>query len=225
MYAKIITLGLAASLLDINAGNGWLKRVPLDVTKGPALMPQAVGDWQQTTHWLYPPSTAEYPLGMGQFQEYAQYTHDGLLVTLSFDHNRLSPHNAVNCFLDKGESVESSTVRSLRTMDGSARFNLARFDEGGSTSLVAASQCLAQGCIENAPAPSWADLGRPSYWKALLLAPPYSAIPVSISIGRSTEQQAQVSYSAMEQALADFVANLDLNPVRHQAQVESGAEK
>jgi len=218
MYVKIISLALVALLFAVNADHRWLRRMPADATTGPGLVPQAVGDWQQTTRWIY-------PSGMGQYQEYAQYVHDGLLVTLSFDHNRLNAHNAVNCFLGRGELIEYSTVRSLKTLDGSARFNLARFGAGTSTSLVAASQCLVQGCIENPPAPSWADLGHLSFWKALLFAPPYNAIPVSISIDHSTEQPEQASNSDMEQALTGFVANLDMNPVRRQVQIESGLGK
>jgi len=162
---------------------------------------------------------------MGQYQEYAQYSHDGLLVTLSYDHNRFTVHNAVNCFLGRGELLESSTVRSLKTLDGNARFNVAHLAADQSISLVAASQCLAQGCIENPPTPGWADLARPSFWKALLLNPDYGAIPVNISVASSTAQSQQPSYSVMEQALVGFVANLDMNPVRHRAQTESGVEK
>ena len=218
MYAKIIALGLVGSVLAVDAGHAWLRRAPEDAAQS-QLVPQTVGVWQQTTRWIYPSS-------MGQFQEYAQYAHGGLLATLSFDHNRLSAHNAVNCFLGRGEPIESSTVRTLKTLDGSARFNVARFDEANSISVVAASQCLAQGCIENPPAPAWADLGRLAFWKESLFKPHYDAIPVNISMtmtGNTAQQQPD--YSAMEQALVDFVENLDMSAVRQQAQRESGAEQ
>ncbi len=217
MYAKIIALGLVSSLVAIDAARDWLRRAPADAVQAPQLTPQTVGAWQQTTRGIY-------SSGTGQFQEYARYEHGGFLVTLSFDHNRLYAHNAVDCFLARGEPIESSTVRSLKTLDGSARFNVARFDEGNSISLVAASQCMAQGCIENPPAPGWADLGRLSYWKESLFKLHYSAIPLNISMTGNAAQQ-QPDYPAMEQALMGFVENLDLNPVRRQAQRESGLEK
>lgn len=218
MYAKIIGLGLIASLLAIDASHDWLRHAPVDATPRMLLVPPAVGDWQQTAQWLNPGD-------MGQYQEYAQYMHDGLLVTLSFDHNRLSAHNALNCFLVKGEQLEASTVRSLKTLDGNTRFNLARFDGGTSMSMVAASQCLVQGCIENPPAPSWADVGRISFWKEILFKPHYSAIPINISITSGPTQPQQQSYSAMEQGLVNFIANLDTNPIRRQAQIEGEAGK
>jgi len=205
MYAKIISLGVVTTLLAISAGNAWLQRTPADADKAQA-------------SWLY-------SSGMGQFQEYAQYTHDDLLVTMAYDHNRLIAHNAVNCFLGRGEQIESSTVRSLKTLDGSARFNVAHFANGSTLDLVAVSQCLAQSCVENPPPPGWADLWRFSFWKASLFTPIYNAVPISISIGRNTQQQEQTPFLAMEQALVDFVANLDLSPVRRQAQIEGGAGK
>ncbi len=216
MYAKIIALGLVSSLVAIDAGRDWLRRAPEDPLQAPQLTPQTIGAWQQTARGIY-------SRGTGQFQEYAQYEYAGFLVTLSFDHNRLYRHNAVDCFLVRGEPIESSTVRSLKTLDGSARFNLARFDDSNSISLVAASQCMAQGCIENPPAPGWADLGRLSFWKESLFRPGYHAIPINISMTGSAAQRQD--YSTMEQALADFVANLDLTPARRQAQRESGLEQ
>ncbi len=218
MYAKIISLGVVASLYVAEAGHRWLVRDTFtDTTPRMVLVPKAVGDWRQTTQWLY-------PSGLVQFQEYAQYEYQDLLVTMSFDHHRTNPHNAVNCFLGRGERLESSVVRSLKTHDGSARFNIAHFANDGALNVVAVSQCLAQGCIENPPPPAWADLLHLSYWKESLFAPRYSAIPVSITIGSSTAQAQQPSYSAMEQTLVGFIANLDMNPVRRQAQIEAGVK-
>ena len=218
MYTKIIFLGIVASAFAIGASHQWLRPTPANSIQQKWLVPHVVGDWEQTERWVLPYS-------MGQFQEYGRYTHNGQLVTLSFDHNRLTPHDAVSCFIGQGELIESSTVHNFKTLDGSARFNVARFSAGQSISLVAASQCFAQSCIENPPAPSWADLGRLSFWRELVFTPRYSAIPVSISLSFSTEQSQQPSYSVMEQALIDFVANLDMNSVRRQALVESGEGK
>lgn len=222
MYAKIAALGLAALGVTAAAGRDWLARgQAIDSTPRMVLAPPAVGAWKQTAQWLY-------PYAMGQFQEYAQYAGDGLLVTLSFDHNRLSAHNALDCFRIKGEMTAPPTVRSFKTLDGNARFNLARFDSGAAMSLVAASQCLAGSCIENPPPAGWAELASLSFWSEALFKPAYGAIPVNINIAIDPGHAAsatQPTPADLEQALGSFIAQLDLDPARRQAQIESGATR
>ena len=207
MYAKIVALTVVAALF----ANGAIHRaLSPDLYAGAMprmqLVPDAVGDWKKTAQWLY-------SAGMGQYQEYGQYAAGGRVATLSFDHNRTIPHDALHCFTVRAEALESQAVVMLRSVDGNARFDLGRFSDGKSRSIVVSSQCFAGGCVENPPAPRWSDALQLSFWRNLLLPSRYTAIPVNVSITPDASS-GPASDAELDQAMADFVAHLDLRPAR-----------
>ncbi len=210
---RIAVLGLSALLFLILSlpGRGLYVGFDHDQPAGFVLMPVTVpGQWKPGARWIYP----EGALMNQQHQEYGVWERDGVRVVLSYDHHS-AEHNALNCFVGMGQVVESILPLRLPTADGAVTFNMARLRDGEVDKVAAVTSCRPAGCQAYPPAPAWRDLLRASYWQAWWRKPDRAREGIAVNLHAEAISPApSLGEAALQAALADFIAVLDLAPAR-----------
>lgn len=213
MFARILVLGVIALGLAIHAGLNWQRQAQIETVMTNNLVPRSVPGWQAERFWTF-------RLAPGVWQEYGRYRRDGLQLTLSFDHFSPYTHDAFVCFAGRGAVRQYARVQAFNTRDGVAQMNLGGFAVTRGVAVVASSRCEAAACVPHATSPGVFELLSPRFWWRRFNTPSAHAMPMSISI-ESPAVTTEADYPRLEQAVSDFVAQLDLAPVRQTAALES----
>jgi hypothetical protein len=222
MYAKLIALGLATSLVlsvnwfqhDRNAGRvgGGLDLV---------LVPETLDGLQIKRRWNHSLGVAVDGDVMEDGAVYADA--DGQRsVMLDFWRNGRSEHNGIECYLIQGESVVREQLVEVMTRSGRAVFNVALLRNGGRIRLAAATQCKTGECVQKPMRLGAAPLRAaelPQLLKARIGFLPTGSrvVPVSLSLEYPAVQTANDLASTERRLFEDFrrvAGQLDLAPAQ-----------
>ena len=109
----------------------------------PDLLPPALGEFRVVDQWRKE-ATSLHPLEVG-----ASYRDSaGVEATLDFMLGARMPHNGIACWLVRGYPLLGEHLRRIKIGNRDAVFDTAFFREGDGITLVAHTECYAEGCVE-----------------------------------------------------------------------------
>ncbi len=178
-----------------------------------ALLPAAIGPyriasrWRNDPHGWEPEEGALYSRGAGA---------DPVQLDLRLNPARL--HNGVGCYLVSGEMLTSERLRTVRTADTVAAFDVAFTSDGDGIRLVAATECFEQACTETRLF-GWGIVMPQLTLKSLLVhavtRPARPLVAVSIMMNRKiANSNMRFAQSELFAQFAGFASALNLADVR-----------
>jgi exosortase/archaeosortase family protein len=178
-----------------------------------ALLPAAIGPyriasrWRNDPHGWEPEEGALYSRGAGA---------DPVQLDLRLNPARL--HNGVGCYLVSGEMLTSERLRTVRTADTIAAFDVAFTSDGDGIRLVAATECFEQACAETRLF-GWGIVMPQLTLKSLLVhavaRPARPLVAVSIMMNRKiANSNMRFAQSELFAQFAGFASALNLADVR-----------
>jgi len=181
-----------------------------------ALLPAEVGPYRIASRWRNDPQGWEP-------EEGALYSRgEGAdPVQLDLRLNPARPHNGVGCYLVSGEMLTSERLRTVRTADTVAAFDVALTSDGDGIRLVAATECFEQGCTETRLF-GWGVVMPQLTLKSLLVPaitrPARPLVAVSIMMNRKiANSNMRIAQAELFAQFADFASVLNLAGVRELA--------
>ena len=178
-----------------------------------ALLPAEVGPYRIESRWRNDPHGWEP-------EEGALYSRGEVADPVQLD-LRLNPtrqHNGVGCYLVRGETLTSERLRTVRTADAVAAFDVAFTSDGDGIRLVAATECFVQGCTETRLF-GWGIVMPQLTLKSLLVPavtrPARPLVAVSIMLNRKiANSNLRTAQSELFAQFAGFASALNLAGVR-----------
>jgi exosortase J len=178
-----------------------------------ALLPAEVGPyriasrWRNDPHGWEPEEAALYSRGEGADP-----------VQLDLRLNPARQHNGVGCYLVSGEMLTSERLRTVRTADTVAAFDVAFTSDGDGIRLVAATECFEQACTETRLF-GWGVVMPQLSLKSLLVhaftRPARPLVAVSIMMNRKiANSNMRIAQSELFAQFAGFASALNLAGVR-----------
>jgi len=178
-----------------------------------ALLPAKVGPyriasrWRNDPHGWEPEEGALYSRGEGADP-----------VQLDLRLNPARQHNGVGCYLVSGEMLTSERLRTVRTADTIAAFDVAFTSDGDGIRLVAATECFEQACTETRLF-GWGVVMPQLTLKSLLVhavtRPARPLVAVSIMMNRKiANSNMRIAQSELFAQFAGFASALNLAGVR-----------
>ncbi len=178
-----------------------------------ALLPAEVGPyriasrWRNDPHGWEPEEGALYSRGEGADP-----------VQLDLRLNPTRQHNGVGCYLVSGEMLTSERLRTVRTADTVAAFDVAFTSDGDGVRLVAATECFEQACAETRLF-GWGIVMPQLTLKSLLVhavtRPARPLVAVSIMMNRKiANSNMRIAESELFAQFAGFASALNLAGVR-----------
>ncbi len=200
LIAFAATIVILGALKIVLARPGVAAAPPLS-----ALLPDAIGKFKLVRRWREP---SAYRTEAG-----ADYSDaGGSPVSLDLWLDAAAPHNAVGCFLVRGEKPRDEAIRSVTTARGSARFDVAMFEERDRISLVAATECFAGTCVESRLSDAWQA-------PRLNFAAAGGFVPVSIELADqpAPAESPTAAQARLMERFETFAAALDLSAIQQAA--------
>jgi hypothetical protein len=212
MNAKLAVLAGLIALFAVLSIFAQPQLRPVAATaSGIALVPAAVGEYLPVNSW--------HTELRGDLVEegavFAPSAGAGDPVQLDFFRNGRKTHNGIGCFLNQGESLLNENIRTLQTASGQIQFDVALLRTEDTIRIVAATECSARGCSEQAlPLEfSFAALSQGSI--------DYGVVPVSVTLmhpsGTTSESDTE---TLLEQELSKAISAIDLQPARRLAALQ-----
>ncbi len=218
MIARLVVVALlAVAGLGLNAA-GYVQFQPVrDAGEQIQLLPDQIGNYQRTT------DSWRNQVSQGVIENGAVYKdRSGASVQLDFFRHGSRPHNGLGCYLVQGETLLWERVQNLPTRTGSAEFDLGMAQTRESLRLVAATECRVDGCREDSLA-IWRKFGDFKKLIFQLFSEPTGAVvPVSIVFTTPADQRDPAVEADLMVKLQEFIAALDLAPVRTLAALQGG---
>jgi hypothetical protein len=172
----------------------------------PTLLPPALGEFHAVTRWQREASPIK-PLEVG-----ASYRDiEGAEARLDFRLGARLPHNGVACWLVRGYPLLGEHQRRVRMGNRDPIFHTAFFRDSEGVTLVANTECYADGCAED-PIPESPRFQQQS------LVNPEPVVPISIEVREhAIPASLGASPEVLEVRLLDdftrFAAGIDLTPL------------
>lgn len=222
MYSRFVALSL---VIAAAFGTGQVFEIRSGVVAGAdasaiVLLPQALAGYRLERGWSHQLHGQRVVEQGVLFSPLPGLAADP--VQLDFYRGTRLPHNGAGCYLVRGESLRSESLRSIRTRTGAAVFDVVVMEAENRVRLAAATECRAQGCTETAVEPTGSAPWQ--RWRLLTLAPAdaRAVVPFSVMIERDhvvSAQQADWVEAQLQQEFAVLVGQLDLEPAQHLAAV------
>ncbi|MGH8377632.1 MAG: hypothetical protein ACRER7_01650 [Gammaproteobacteria bacterium] len=221
MYLKfaVVTLGVLGIALVGRAAFGpphLASRVAVDSIR---LVPAALGPSAQLRRWRNPQP------GRGNLVEagavYAAGVFGPAPVMLDFFRGSDAPHNGIACFLIQGETLTEEKLVPLRTLSGTAVFDVGIVRTPGQLRLVAATECSASVC-NSTRLPFLSRFWTQWNWKSLLNGPVNGVVPAAVILTQQTRAGSeQTSVAELRGELARAVAKMDFTPAERLAAAQA----